>query len=307
MRTAVSIYILIPLILVPQLLLGGAMIKFDELHKTFSRKIFVPVIGDIMATRWAYEAISVEQFRSNAYEKPFFDYDMEKSQNNWYASFLIPDLRIKVDECIYAGKDPLYSEACESNLRKINTHINELAGLSGIKPWSFVTSLDYNKFNEYAGTEIKIYLDSLKAWFRNREMAVTVERDSLLRTIQDRIGEDKFLEMRDRDFNEQLADIVLNRFSTIKLYEDEDRIIQKADPVYMKPGSKFGRAHFFAPFKQIGNMRISTIIFNLFAIWLMIAFLFVTLYFNILKRFILYLESLKLPFWRKFGRDLLQI
>ncbi|MCU0408090.1 MAG: ATP-binding cassette domain-containing protein, partial [Bacteroidales bacterium] len=38
MRTAVSIYILIPLILVPQLLLGGAMIKFDDLHKSMSRK-----------------------------------------------------------------------------------------------------------------------------------------------------------------------------------------------------------------------------------------------------------------------------
>ena len=45
MRTAVSIYILIPLILVPQLLLGGAMIKFDDLHKSISKKIYVPVVG----------------------------------------------------------------------------------------------------------------------------------------------------------------------------------------------------------------------------------------------------------------------
>ena len=57
MRSAVSIYILIPLILVPQLLLGGAMIKFDDLHRSISRKIYVPVAGDIMVTRWAYEAI----------------------------------------------------------------------------------------------------------------------------------------------------------------------------------------------------------------------------------------------------------
>jgi len=48
MRTAVSIYILIPLILVPQLLLGGAMIKFDDLHKSISKKIYVPLAGDIM-------------------------------------------------------------------------------------------------------------------------------------------------------------------------------------------------------------------------------------------------------------------
>ena len=90
-----SIYILIPLILVPQLLLGGAMIKFDDLHRSMSRKIYVPVVGDIMVTRWAYEAISVEQFKSNKFEKPFFNYDMEISQNDWYASFLVPTLKVK--------------------------------------------------------------------------------------------------------------------------------------------------------------------------------------------------------------------
>ena len=94
MRTAVSIYILIPLILVPQLLLGGAMIKFDELHRSISRKIYVPVLGDIMVTRWAYEALCVEQFKSNKFEKPFFRYEMEYSQNDWYASFLIPALKV---------------------------------------------------------------------------------------------------------------------------------------------------------------------------------------------------------------------
>ncbi len=85
MRTVVSIYILIPLILVPQLLLGGAMIKFDDLHKSISNKIYVPLIGDVMATRWAYEAITVEQFMSNKYEKPLFKFDMEESQNDYYA------------------------------------------------------------------------------------------------------------------------------------------------------------------------------------------------------------------------------
>ena len=31
MKSVISIYILIPLVLVPQLLLGGAMIRFDDL------------------------------------------------------------------------------------------------------------------------------------------------------------------------------------------------------------------------------------------------------------------------------------
>jgi hypothetical protein len=76
------------------LLLGGAMIKFDDLHKSISRKIYVPVIGDAMVTRWAYEALLVEQFKNNKFEKPFFKYDMEISQNDWRTSFLIPYVKV---------------------------------------------------------------------------------------------------------------------------------------------------------------------------------------------------------------------
>jgi len=75
----------------------------------------------------------------------------------------------------------------------------------------------------------------------------------------------------------------------------------------MAPGSKLGRAHFLAPFKQIGNLKIETMIFDMLVVWLMILCLFVTLYYNILKRFIRFLESLNLPILRKFGRELLQM
>ena len=91
-----------------------------------------------------------------------------------------------------------------------------------------------------------------------------------------------------------------------KIYDAGDKFIQKADPVFMRPGSKLGRAHFYAPFKQIGDQEIGTLKFNIVVIWIMIFFLFVTLYYNILKRLIAFLESLKLPILRKFGRELLQ-
>ena len=120
------------------------------------------------------------------------------------------------------------------------------------------------------------------------------------------LGEEAFLIGRDRDYNESVANFVLNRLATNRIYDSGNRLVQKAGPVFMKPGSKAGRAHFFAPFKQIGKLRIDTLLFNVMVIWFMSGFLFVTLYYNILKRFIVFLESLKLPLWRKFGRELLQ-
>jgi ABC-type multidrug transport system ATPase subunit len=307
MRSVISIYILIPLILVPQLLLGGAMIKFDELHKSLSRKIYVPVIGDIMTTRWAYEAMSVEQFKSNRFEKPFFEYDMALSQNEWYASFLIPTLGVKVDECLVAGRNPEYREYTENNFRKINYHLNELSEISGVKPGDWISSVNYSHFNDITGDDVKLFLDSLKVTFRLNNRVISLQRDSLYDLKASRMGYDKFIRLRETDYNESLADIVLNRLNTSKIYETDARLIQKADPVYMSPGSKYGRAHFFAPYKLLGNLKIETMIFNVAVIWIMTLFLFVTLYYNILKRFLQFLETQRLPFWRKFGRELLQI
>jgi hypothetical protein len=306
MRTAVSIYILIPLILVPQLLLGGAMIKFDELHRSITRKVYVPVLGDIMVTRWAYEALCVEQFKSNKFEKPFFRYEMEYRENDWYASFLIPALKVRVNECVIAGKNPVYETSAGENLEKISYHINDLSALSGIKPGQWVNNLNYKGFNSYAGDEAKLFLDSLRTVFRIRSNAISYSRDTLVKQISGRMGEDQFIAMRAKDYNENLANVVLNRLSTIKIYDAHDKFIQKADPILMPPGSRYGRAHFFAPYKQIGSMTIGTMIFNTIAIWIMIVVLFVTLYYNILKRFIRFLESLNLPIIRKYGRELLQ-
>ncbi|NLN30042.1 MAG: ATP-binding cassette domain-containing protein [Bacteroidales bacterium] len=307
MRTVISIYILIPLLLVPQLLLGGAMIQFDELHKAFSRKKYVPVIGDLMTTRWAYEAMTVEQFRNNRYERNFFDYDMAVSRNSWQASFLIPELKVKVQECIRAGRDPEYREYIENNFRKINFHVKDLSDITGIKPGKWFERVNYEEFDEITGDDLRFYLDSLSITFRRQERKVSLQLDSLKRSIENRMGEKQFVRLLGENHNERLAELVLNRRSTLKIIEKDDRFIQKADPIFKPPESKFGRAHFYAPFKQAGKLRIGTLVFNTAVIWMMTALLFCTLYYNVLKAFIVWLEKLKLPFWRKFGRGLLQM
>jgi hypothetical protein len=82
-------------------------------------------------------------------------------------------------------------------------------------------------------------------------------------------------------------------------------IIQKADPVYMSPGSRYGRAHFYAPFKMIGNLKIGTLLFNTLAVWIMCMILFVSLYFNLLRKLINLIESFHLPLFRKFTAHLM--
>lgn len=307
MRTAISIYILIPLILVPQLLLGGAMIKFDELHKSLTHKIYVPVLGDIMATRWAYEAMSVEEFRNNRFEKPFYNSEMEMSQYDWYSYFLIPLLKAKTDACRTNTFIKKTQEEAESNLAEVKYHISDLGKISGILPGNWKENLEYSKFNNYTADNALIYLDSVKALFRAKYKQSSATHDSIYDGMRKKLGDNNFLLLKENNLNESLENLVLNRMTTSKIYDSGKKIIQKADPVFMAPGSKFGRAHFFAPYKLLGNMKIRTIIFNMIMLWLMNVCLFATLYYNLLKRFIIWLDSLKLPIWRKFGRDMLQI
>ena len=76
------------------------------------------------------------------------------------------------------------------------------------------------------------------------------ERDTLLMDIETQFGRDNIIKLKEENENNYLSDILLNRMSTEKIYENPDGIFQKADPVYMEPGSSIGRAHFYAPFKK---------------------------------------------------------
>ena len=296
MRSVVSIYILIPLILVPQLLLGGAMIKFDDLHTSFTNKIYVPIIGDVMATRWAYEAIAVDQFKYNRYERMIFDNEMNISQNDWYDSFLIPELKKKVKECELAmGRDE-FSDHFDSNLNKLNRYISMLSTIAGIENDTLLAELNNQYFDSSTVIRANNKLDSLRSFFRSKRLDATAQRDSVLYKLEMEKGREQILELKRNNYNNYLADILLNAASIDKIYETNKLLIQKSDPVFMKPTSKVGRAHFFAPFKYFGGLKIDTLWFNIMAIWLMSVILMVTLYYNTLKKLIDLVESIRFPF-----------
>ena len=69
--------------------------------------------------------------------------------------------------------------------------------------------------------------------------------------------------------------------------------MQLKDPIYHFPESKFGRAHFYAPAKKIGNVYIDTYWFNLLVIWVMTATMYFLLQFDLLRKALVYLESIK--------------
>ncbi|MBP5590194.1 MAG: ATP-binding cassette domain-containing protein, partial [Bacteroidales bacterium] len=56
-KTVVNIYILIPFLVIPQIILSGVMVKFEKLNAKFSSPVEIPFYGELITSRWGYEAL----------------------------------------------------------------------------------------------------------------------------------------------------------------------------------------------------------------------------------------------------------
>ena len=83
LNSIVAIYITIPMLLIPQILLCGLVVSFSDLTPR-SHTGNVPIVGDVIPSRCAYEALAVTQFSDNDYEQPFFATDREKYEAQFY-------------------------------------------------------------------------------------------------------------------------------------------------------------------------------------------------------------------------------
>jgi ABC-type multidrug transport system ATPase subunit len=284
-NSVVTIYILIPFIIIPQLLFSGVLLKFDKLHLSgISSREYVPVIGDVMMARWSFEALSVEQFKNNRYEKNFFKYKLDESQKEYYASFLIDKLKNDLMVCNKYIDSSDYRDIVKIKLKRLVLYIDPLSELVKVTPGNWKTGLNPEKFNPEIKDQAISYLDSLRKIFLAQRKAATALIDSAGISLQKKIGREELVKLRDNYENKKLTEIVLDQGPGEKAFDYADKIIQKFNPGYTKATSKLGRAHFYAPVKKLGNMEIDTYWFNIIFIWVVILVLYIALYFNLLQK-----------------------
>ena len=287
-NSVITIYILIPFILIPQLLFSGVIVKFDRLHRNdISSYEYVPVIGDLMAARWSFEALAVEQFKNNKYERNLFRYEQGISQNNYYSGFLINEvLKNDLNECLKLKDSPQFREKIENNFYKLNYYISELSDIAGFgKGYSgWKESLNTENFIGETKKEAEKYLDSLSKHFNQIRKKYYYQKDSVNRAIEAKIGNGEYVMLQTSFQNKQLETLVLDRLGIAKYIETDKKIIQKYEPGYMVPGSKYGRTHFYAPCKKVGSLEIDTYWFDLIVLWVVTIGLYIALYYNLFQK-----------------------
>ncbi|WP_421920035.1 ATP-binding cassette domain-containing protein [Marinifilum sp.] len=281
LNSVVAVYVSIPFILVPQLLFSGVIVNFNKLHPAITSKKYVPAVGDLMTSRWAYEALVVEQFKDNEFEKLFFPYEKAMSEASFRSSFLIPEMKENYKAWLRTNNDKNY-----------RIFKNELLKLSDIYLFPYDFELSKQALRD-SSEKINIWLEHVKqaGWKEFNEESNL--RDKAYDEVIDELGDPKkILELKNTYHNEAIEQIALNRREINKLISYKDELIQLKDPVFKTPASKNGRAHLFASQKRVGDYLIDTFWFNLSIIWLTTILFYFALYFDVLRRFLLLVEIL---------------
>jgi energy-coupling factor transporter ATP-binding protein EcfA2 len=293
LNSVVAIYILIPFILVPQLLLSGTIVPFDYLNPAIASREHVPVVGNLMTSRWSFEALAVEQFSNNRYEKEFFPLEKEISRHKYITAFVIPTLKSSLDECsrnLSKKQDP---EKTKNLLLILNHEIPHLEAGTKCKPFFQMKMLTPALMDDSVNNLTKAHLDSLSLFYSSRLTSLTSKHDAIYEKMKRRLGKEDIYKFRQDYYNENLADLVKNSMAENKIIVGEGKLIRKYESVFMDPTSNIGNAHFYAPVKVIGSWKIDTFWFNFMVIWLMSLVLYLTLLHDTIRKAIEFFEQMK--------------
>ncbi|MBL7890401.1 MAG: ATP-binding cassette domain-containing protein [Bacteroidia bacterium] len=301
-NSAVTIYILIPILIIPQLLFSGVMVKFDKLNPIITSQSVVPAIGDAMASRWAFEALAVKQFKDNKFNKNIYKYDKALSIATYKKDYWLPAMHSKLDYCESNLKKPENKQEVIDALNMVKNEITKelkVGGNEKLKCGS-LDKLSIDQFGPTVSTQTRDFLDKLKTvYLNNFKRATDLKDKEISRLNKDSVARAQYLKDKDAYENESLHDLVTNRTTANRILDLNGEYIQKIDPIYLDPTSNYGKAHFYAPRKKLFGKFYDTYWFNISVVWGMSLLLLITLYFDVLKRFITLLENIFSSFGKK--------
>ena len=296
-NSAVTIYILIPILLIPQLVLSGVVVKFDKLNPDLSSDGKVPLVGDMMVSRWAFEAAMVAQFRDNDYERKFYPYEKVLAECDYKKIYYIPSLETKLDYSLnnFRQKDGDDNAGLESSLSLLKHEIGKELTTVGHQKFDYLDKLNVQDFDSTVYKKTYEFLETMRKFYAIRYNKADQARDKIIRQMTSTPEKRaEFEKLKELYRNETIVEIVKNQNETHRIIEIGNRLIQKIYPIYNDPDPEHlldYRAQFYVPNKHLFGITLDTLHFNLYVIWFMSIFLGGTLYYDLLRKFITAIEN----------------
>jgi hypothetical protein len=300
-KTVVTIYILIPFLVIPQIMLSGIIVKFEKLNPDISSPTNIPWYGEIITARWAYEALAVYQYKNNEFQKQFYLYDKAMSVGDFKKNYWTINLVNKVDFIERNIGNEAQREVVEKDFRVLKNEIRkELRNNEQIK-FEYIDKLDLASVSTTVLEETRDYLNRIKQYNIKLYNKYSDEKDQLISSLQkNEEGRKDYFRIKREYDNETLTEFVTN--SSVmeeRIIEYKDQLFQKVNPIYIDPQNKFIKAHFYAPRKQIFGNYFSTFGINVIVLWCFTVLLYAILYYRLLKKLLDLIEQISDRFKRK--------
>jgi ABC-type multidrug transport system ATPase subunit len=269
LNSVVAIYISIPMLLIPQILLCGLVVSFSDLTPK-STTGNVPLIGDLIPSRWSYEALAVTSFTDNEYERQFFDVHKDKYETQYYNIGLLYELQSQLETM--KDEQERKKESKVDHLQVIRTNLPQLTAFCGMKPYQGDES--YQSLNDY--------MKEAEAILSKRSNQFTLKADALVSDYIRKNGKEAFLQLKRDNYNIKLEDCVIGADQRSMLDIIDNHAVPRTGLIYLTPQSKIGRAPFYSSEKILGSWHIKTLWFNMGVLLLMCVVMVILLTKNII-------------------------
>jgi len=311
-----TIYILIPFMVIPQIILSGIIVSFDKLNPTISNPQNIPWYGEAIASRWAYEGLATYQYSKNDFEKNFFAFNKEISVCSYKKGEWSNQLNNRVNDCERNLPKPELKEEVEKDLLVLFNEISKEQTKDHKLQFPRLNELSYDKVNTQVLEEARSYLKRVKKYYIDRNIDYRDRKNQAIYSIIDSLGnvgldemgvpkEERtkkqidsvgnylFIDLKKRHYNESLEEFCKNENDFTVLIEYKGNLIQKVDPIFLEPESTVLSAHFYAPVKPFFGLMIETYWANVIVIWLMTIISYVFLYFRLFRKLIEVMSNIK--------------
>ncbi|HNP96963.1 MAG TPA: ATP-binding cassette domain-containing protein, partial [Cyclobacteriaceae bacterium] len=281
--SAVTIYILIPILIIPQLLLSGVVISFDKFNPKVGTPKGIPWLGEIMTSRWAFEAYMVTQFKDNPFEKMFYELDKKEAMAEYKRVYYLPSLESKLAFVLNhrnQWRDRSDRNPVKPTLEILQNELGYERRLVGEENFPDLDKLVIGKFDSTTYQNTLKFITTLRAYYQLRGSNALKDRELLVGQLTD--TEEKlalFNENRMKYQNESVTRMVENSNDPVRILEWQGQLVQKVYPIYFdqhRPKNPFDfSANFYTPTKHFLGKKYDTLYFNIGVIWMFSLILYV--------------------------------
>ena len=250
LNSVVAIYISIPMLLIPQILLCGLVVSFSDLTPK-STTGNVPIVGDLIPSRWSYEALAVTSFTDNKYERNFFELDKKKYETQYYNMGLLYELQSQLETM--KDEQKRGKESTVDHMAVIRTNLPLITAYCDMKPYSGDES--YQSLYDYMREAENI--------LSKRSNEISLKADALTSSYIRQNGKEALLDLKRENYNIKLEDCVIGADQRRMLDIIDNYAVPRTGLIFLTPQSTIGRAPFYSSEKIVGQWHIKTLWFNM--------------------------------------------